>query len=193
MSQISQQGPPGAAPPIRSLDDSEGDPLLFDVVNGYTNGDQELRLTLMVGGTLVSGTLISYRTYRLAVHGSNTYANALPSTSPAADDDEPDTANGQDAAGHYVNVVPDPAGHYMNVLPDPTDNQDPSGHYMNVLPDPPTRHVHLKNAVLMGGGTGSAGGFWRVRIRAVDAWTIDSIASTENSQHQNPSKPAPKL
>ena len=141
--------------PMNNLHHLQPDPVLRALVEGVNADDDAfVGVTLMVGGTTVSGKLIGYRQF-LGIFG--------------------DLWKGSGGEGIEVAQV-----FYERGLEDAVNSIEPD---TTVQPMDEPRYIHLKDATVRGGGGVYVHKLlWRGRLSAVDGWFLgvpqNSLAKT---------------
>ncbi|MBL8147888.1 MAG: hypothetical protein JNL34_16035 [Anaerolineae bacterium] len=146
----------------------EPDFLLTELVSLFANAlDAELGITLMVGGAIVSGSLIGERAYLKAVNGLVKRLSREMLDKPTREDLE------------AITGVFEPDRLVEDLLPAVTSaNGETTEIETDLLNQPPPlRYLHLKDPILIQPGTainfaGSELPIMRVRLTQVEGWIV---------------------
>jgi hypothetical protein len=146
----------------------EPDFLLTELVSLFANAlDAELGVTLMVGGAVISGTLIGERAYLKAVNAMVKRLSRELLDKPSADD--------LDA----ITGVFDPDRMVEDLLPALTgeDEHGPEIETDLLTQPPPLRYLHLRDPILVQPGTvlsfaDSELPIMRLRLTQVEGWIV---------------------
>lgn len=146
----------------------EPDFLLTELVSLFANAlDAELGVTLMVGGAVISGTLIGERAYLKAVNGFVKRLTKELLEKPTAEDLE------------AITGVFDPDRLVEDLLPAVTgeNGTGPEIETDMLTQPPPLRYLHLRDPILVQPGTvlsfaDSELPIMRVRLTQVEGWIV---------------------
>lgn len=146
----------------------EPDFLLTELVSLFANAlDAELGITLIMGGAIISGTLIGERAYLKAVNGLVKRLSREMLDQPTADD--------LDA----ITGVFEPDRLVEDLLPAVTSENGTTAEIETDLltQPPPLRYLHLKDPILVKPGvtlsfSGSELPILRVRLTQVEGWIV---------------------
>lgn len=146
----------------------EPDFLLTELVSLFANAlDAELGITLIMGGAIISGTLIGERAYLKAVNGLVKRLSREMLDQPTADD--------LDA----ITGVFEPDRLVEDLLPAVTSENGTTAEIETdmLTQPPPLRYLHLKDPILVKPGvtlsfSGSELPILRVRLTQVEGWIV---------------------